>query len=226
MPYTGGSSTNAGVYYQNWFLALLYSYAYFEQDYIIFPEALRSSTVVIDDIVVKSKTKNYYYSSKFRSPSTNHHWAHSNLCSEGILNDFKEQLLLNPNAQITLISENGCYLFSEVFARAKNALGSFDIHEKLESKHAIKEWESAKTHLECDDFQMINFAKSVNIKVIPVEELKFLIKHRFRHVTNENNVSALLFDKAVEASSLKTTVNKITINEWFLEHDIKIFSQL
>lgn len=223
MPYSGGSSTNSGVYYQNWFLALQFSYAFFEQDYTIFPEALRTPSIIVDDIVVKSKDNHFFFSLKFRSPSKKHHWSHGDLCSQKILDDFQKQLDVNPSSHLTLISESNCYLFSEVFARARNAAGSYDIYEKLDTDYAIKEWESAKEYLKYDDFEMINFAKKVRIRTIPVEELKFLIKHRFSHVTDQNLIPEFLFEKAVEASSNKTTVNKTTLNNWFQEKCINFF---
>lgn len=224
MPYSGGSSTNSGVRYQNWFLALQFSYAFFEQDYQIYPEALRSVTIKVDDIVVKTKGKDFFYSSKFRSPSKNLHWFNGDLSSQEVLLDFKKQLIATPNATITLISESNCYLFSEVFKRARNAIGSIDIHKKLNNPFAIKAWEKAQETLGYDDFEMIEFARRVNIRAIPIEEIENLVKHRFMHVTDQNLVSKLLFDKAVESSSYKTPVNKFTINNWFLEESISINS--
>ncbi|WP_294670055.1 hypothetical protein [uncultured Fluviicola sp.] len=222
MPYSGGSSTTTGVEYQNWFLTLLFSYAFFEQDYHIYPEALRTSMIKVDDIVVKSKHGDFFYSLKFRSPSKNLHWSHSDLCSQDILLDFKQQLIATPKAKLVLISESNCYLFSEVFNRAINASGSQDIHEKLDNEFAVDVWEKAKHVLDFDDFQMIDFARRVTNRTLPIEDLKYLVRHRFMHVTNHDLVAELLLSKALECSSNKRVVNKLVINNWLQERTIPI----
>ena len=59
MPYSGGSATHSGIVYQDWYLALLMSYTFFEIDYIIYPEALKSNTTIVDDIKVKTRLGRY-----------------------------------------------------------------------------------------------------------------------------------------------------------------------
>lgn len=74
MPYSGGSSMQSGADYQNWYLALLISYAFFETDFVIYPEALRNDWTIVDDIKVKTRLGQTMYSAKFRSPSKKLHW--------------------------------------------------------------------------------------------------------------------------------------------------------
>ncbi len=218
MPHSGGSATNAGIYYQNWFLALQFSYAFFEKNYVIKPEALNK---FVDDIFIDHNSKEFYFSLKYRSPSKGLNWTLCNLKSENILIDFKKQFERNPLCEIYLVSESNCYLFSEVFVRARNALGQHDILENLKSKICIKEWIKVKEVLEFDDFQLIDFAKRVNILTIPNREIKYLVKHRFQHASNYK-IDSFLFEKAVDCSSLKTRVTRNTLIDWFQEEGIEL----
>lgn len=221
MPYSGGSSTNAGAEYQNWFLALLFSYAFFEKDYEIYPEALRGKSVIVDDILVKEATKKKFFSVKFRAPSNALHWSQSYLNSEDIFSDFKKQFEANEDDDLYLVSECSCYLFTEVFARARNSkMGGLDIEHVLSSKYAIDEWEKAKDHLKYDDTRMIEFARKVNSLTLPLKEIQYLVKHRFSQFSNEKLVSYFLFSKAVETSALKTAVDKLRLNRWFAAEQI------
>jgi len=221
MPYSGGSAMQAGARYQNWYLALLISYAYFEPDFIIYPEALRSRTVIIDDINVKSRLGKTVYSAKFRSSSKKLHWDQSNLKSQGIFNEFKKQHLADPNCKMILVSESNCYLFSEVFKRARNADIPNQIYDFLDSDFAIEQWEQAKVNLGFDDFQLIKFAKKTEIRCLPEIEIENLLKHRFGHIGDHNAVKNLFFNKASECSSNKTKINKQTIIQWFNEEMIE-----
>jgi len=221
MPYSGGSSTNAGILYQNWFLALQLSYAFFENNFDVFPEALRNKSVIVDDIAIKHRAKDVFYSLKFRSPATNLHWSPSTLNSQSIFRDFKKQHEANPQSKIFLVSECNCYLFSEVFMRARNALVPHDIPDVLVTDFAITQWESAKKYLGYNDFELIRFSKNVNIRVLPIQEIKTLVKHRFNTHTNHSGIETFLFEKAVDCSSNKTYVNKLVLNNWFEEEGIE-----
>ncbi|MBD79034.1 MAG: hypothetical protein CL840_08955 [Crocinitomicaceae bacterium] len=219
MPHPGGSSTTAGVMYQNWFLALQLSYAFFEPSMDIFPEALRSKTVIVDDIAIRRGNQEIYNSVKYQAPGNVRHWSMGNLKSENILDDFKKQHEATPLAEIYLVSECGCYLFSEVFNRAKNATGQ-DIQEELGSKHAIRLWDEVKHALGYNDLKLIQFAKQVYCKTLPLEEIKYLIKHRFSHLVKGTIIEDTLFSIAMEASSNKTLMNKQKLNDLFKQHSI------
>lgn len=220
MPYSGGSSMQSGAAYQNWYLALLISYVFFEIDYIIYPEALKSNTTIVDDIKVTTRLGKTRYSAKFRSPSKNLHWGQPELASQGILSDFKKQHEADPDCKIVLVSESNCYLFSEVFTRARNSELPSDIYEVLDSEYAIEEWEKVKKHLGYNDFQLIAFAKKVEIKCLPLVEIKNLIKHRFNYTQRHNDVKNLFFNKACECSSNKTRIDKTEISKWLDEEMI------
>lgn len=222
MPYSGGSSTTTGIQYQNWFLALQFSYAFFETNFDIYPEALKVNSVIIDDIVVKSNKQDMFYNVKFRSPSKNLHWEPYSLKSQGVFRDLKKQHEANPNSKIVLVSESGCYLFSEVFRRAENAINGIDIHEALDSEFAINQWEITKDILDYDDLELLKFARKVDIKTIPLKEIIYLIKHRFIHYTQVKFIEDFLFAKAVNSSSNKTFVNKLKLNNWFETAEIKL----
>jgi len=222
MPYSGGSSTTAGIEYQNWFLALQFSYAFFETNFDIYPEALKVNSVVIDDIAVKNKKQDIFYNIKFRSPSKHLHWEPAQLKSQGVFRDLKKQHEANPNSQIVLVSESGCYLFSEVFRRAENAINGIDIHEALDSDFTISQWEITKDILGYNDLELLSFARKVSVKTIPLEEIRYLIKHRFINHIEENCIEHFLFSKAVSSSSNKTFVNKLKLNNWFEIASIKL----
>ena len=221
MPYPGGSAMQSGAAYQNWYLALLISYAYLEPDFIIYPEALRSKTVVVDDINVKSRLGKTVYSAKFRSSSKRLHWDQSNLYSQGIFKEFKNQHSVDSSCKIVLVSESNCYLFSEVFMRARNAELPNQIYDVLQSDFAIEQWEEAKQYLGYNDFQLIEFAKKVEIRCLPLVEIQNLLKHRFVSVGHHNAVKNLFFNKACESSSNKTKIDKKAIINWFYEEMIE-----
>ncbi|EKF54948.1 hypothetical protein I215_09516 [Galbibacter marinus] len=224
MPYSGGSSTQSGIAYQNWYLALLISHAFFEVDYVIYPEALKSDKTIVDDIKVKTRLGKIMHSVKFRSPSKKLHWEQSNLFSQGVFSDFKKQHEADPECTIVLVSENNCYLFSEVFMRARNAELPNDIYTVLVSEYAIEQWEMAKKYLGYDDFQLIAFAKKIEMKCIPLIEIKDLIKHRFINMGCHNEVKNLFYHKAGECSSNKTKIDKTEINRW-LDEDMIDFNK-
>lgn len=223
MPYSGGSSMQSGAAYQNWYLALLISYAFFEIDYVIYPEALKSNKTIVDDIKVKTRFGKTFYSAKFRSPSKKLHWEQSYLYSQGIFSDFKEQHESDSECTIVLVSESNCYLFSEVFMRARNAELPSDIYKVLDSEYAIDEWEKAKNYLNYDDFQLITFAKKVEIKCLPLIEIENLIKHRFINMGHHNHIKSLFYNKAGKCSSNKTRIDKTEINRW-LDEDMIYFN--
>lgn len=223
MPYSGGSAMQSGAAYQNWYLALLISYAFFEIDYVIYPEALKSCTTIVDDIKVKTRLGKTMYSVKFRSPSKKLHWELSNLDSQGVFSDFKKQHEADPECKIVLVSESNCYLFSEVFMRARNVELPCDIYTVLDSEYAIEQWEKTKIYLDYNDFQLINFAKKVEVKCIPLIEIKDLIKHRFVNMGSHNEVKNLFYHKACECSSNKTKIDKTEINRW-LDEDMIDFN--
>jgi len=223
MPYHGGSAMHAGANYQNWFLTLQFSYAFFEPAYDIFPEILRTKSEIVDDICIKHKKEVTFYSLKYRPPSNNLHWNVSNLSKAKIFEEFKKQYEANPNCNIFLVSECNCYLFAEVFKRARNASSQHDIEKYLDnSKEAIKAWNEAKEKLNYNDIKLIQFAKKVGIKTLPIEEIEYLVKHRFSNITDEKRIEDLLFKKASTASSLKTHVNKFVLNTWFDENSIRL----
>lgn len=220
MPYSGGSSTIAGTNYQNWFLALQCAYAFFEKDFEIFPEALRNDNVIIDDVRVKKRTSETYYSVKLSPPNNSLHWSVSALKSENIFRDFKKQFRKTPKAKLVLVSQSNCYLFAEVFRRGSNASGPADIDDNLNSKNCVELWEEVKEYLEFDDFEMIRFAQQVSIKTIPQDEIELLIKHRFLNISAQPSITSLLFQKSAECAPYKTKISKELINSWFLDENI------
>jgi hypothetical protein len=220
MPYSGGSSIQSGAAYQNWYLALLISYAFFEIDYVIYPEALKSNRTIVDDIKIRTRLGKIMHSVKFRSPSKKLHWGQSDLASQGIFSDFKRQHEAVPECKIVLVSESNCYLFSEVFVRARNSELPSDIYTILDSEYAIDEWEKAKKYLGYNDFQLIAFAKNVEMKCLPLIEIKNLIKHRFFSMGRDNEVKNLFYNKASESSSNKTKIDKTAISKWLDEEMI------
>lgn len=223
MPYSGGSSTAAGVQYQNWFLALQFSYVFFEMDFAIYPEALKTRLIHVDDICVRRNNKLSFYNVKFRAPSKRLHWSPKNLFDEGVLTDFKLQHKLTPDSDLTFVSESGCYLFSEVFKRARNAIGMTDLETALNSEYAQEVWEQTKTYMNYNDLEMVGFAQKVQMKTIPLEEIQFLLKHRFDHVNhNGHEVSKVFYINAIDSSINKTFVNKDLLIRWLQDESIKI----
>jgi hypothetical protein len=222
MPYSGGSSTNAGINYQQSFLALQYSFLYFEPNMRVIAEC-RSGSNIIDDIISSSKDNITFFNLKFRSPNKNLNWNLPDLKKENILIDFFDQHVMNPNSDIFLISESPCYLISEVFRRAETANGIADISDKLESDYAKKNWEDLKTILnEFDDFKLIAFAKKVKTLTLPISEIEYLIEHRFSHVSDSKTIIDVLVKKAGENSVWSKEMKKEDVNGWFTEKNILI----
>ncbi|PQJ78968.1 hypothetical protein [Polaribacter porphyrae] len=220
MPYSGGSSTHSGIAYQNWFLALQVAYSFFEANRIIYPEAFTTDISIIDDIKVIHNGQTTFFNVKYRSPASNLHWNQGDLKSQLLFKNLRHQHEANKKANIILVSESNCYLITEVFIRARNAMTPADLPLALESIKAIEEWEKAKLGLDYNDFQLLTFAKKVSMRSLPLFEIQNLIEHRFNPLGNSKAVSKLFFAKSIECSSNKTMIEKKNINKWLLDDGI------
>lgn len=220
MPYPGGSATTTGIRYQNWFLALQIAYSFFETNRIIYPEAFTDEVNIIDDIKIVHERQTTYFNIKHRSPANNLHWNQSQLNSQSIVKHFKDQHEADENAQIVFVSECNCYLFTEVFHRAKNARTPVDIEKALQSKRCIDFWYEAMDAFGYDDFKLLALAKKVKMRSIPLFEIKKLIEHRFTSLGNHKAVANLFYEKGSGCSADKTRIDKEDINRWLIEDGI------
>lgn len=165
MPYTGGgSSTASGVEYQNWFLALQVAYSFFEKDRIIFPECFVDDFNVIDDIKVVQGRQSTFFNVKQNAPAEHLHWGISQLVSQKVVTHIRKQFEADTNAKIVFVSENNCYLITEVFSRVRNAMTPMDINQALQSNRCAFLWEEAKEAFGYNDFQLLALSRNVSMR--------------------------------------------------------------
>lgn len=220
MSYLGGSATTTGIQYQNWFLALQVAFSFFETNRLILPEAFTDDVTVIDDIKIIQDRRATYFNVKYRSPAPNLHWNQSQLISQSIVKHFKEQHEKDENAQIVFVSESNCYLFTEVFHRAKNARSPAEIEMVLQSERCIELWYRAMEVFGYTDFQLLALARKVTMRSLPLFEIQKLIEHRFTALGNHKAVAKLFFTKSIECSADKRRIDKEDINRWLVEDGI------
>ncbi|TXD82113.1 hypothetical protein ESY86_15720 [Subsaximicrobium wynnwilliamsii] len=217
MAYPDGSATHIGVEYQCWFLALQISFSFFEPDRIIYPEAFITDVSIIDDIKVVENGVTTFYNVKHISPAKSMHWNISELVSNCVVKHIKQQYEVDRKAKIVFVSQSDCYLITEVFQRAVNAITVNDLDMVLASKRCIENWESAKEVFDYDDQTLLGLAQNVSMRCLPLYEIKKLIEHRFTTLGHHKNLANLFVAKSLECSGRKTRITKGLINGWLLE---------
>lgn len=220
MSYPEGSATHIGVEYQSWFLALQIAYSFFEPDRIIYPEAFITDSSIIDDIKVVQNKITTFYNVKHISPAKSMHWNNGELVTHCVIKHIKQQYEADRKAKIVFVSQSDCYLVTEVFQRAINAITINDLDQVLASRRCIEIWESAKEVFDYDDYSLLGLAKNVSMRCLPLYEIKKLIEHRFVPLGHPKEVANLFAIKSLECSGRKTRITKELINSWLLENGI------
>ena len=220
MSHPESSATNMGVEYQNWFLALQIAYSFFEPNRVIYPENFKTPIDIIDDIKVVENRQSTFYNIKQISSAKSLHWNNGALKKNCVIEHIKQQFEADTTANIVFVSQSNCYLFTEVFQRAVNALTIADLNKVLASDHCSESWESAKDEFNYDDARLLALARKVTMRCLPLYEIKKLIEHRFVPLGHHQIIGDIFFAKAVECSARKTRITKELINLWLEEKSI------
>jgi hypothetical protein len=239
MPSSGGSSMSAGAEFQFWYLALKFADAFFDNNMTVLPEAQavpicdptsknKLELVSVDDIIVLKPNERFFYSLKYRAPSQID-WSFSDLSSQGVLDQFKDQFEKNPAEKLILVTQSPSIIFDEIFQRAKEATSREDLEIRLNRKDNkyINEWDKVLKKFGYSDLELIKFANQVSIEVLPLNQIKELINQKFSgHINNYLVAGDCLFSFAPEAAKWKKTITQNHIIDLLESKGIKRKSHL
>jgi hypothetical protein len=217
MTLPGGSSTISGVDFELWFTVYKIVDAIFDANIRVKPQAncatnIYDETIItsIDDLIlINDNTGWELYNIKSKAPNKKY-WTFSALKSEKILKDFKEQFHKTPDCKLFFVSASPCIIFSDILPRGAVCSNRHELQISLKANKYIGHWDKLKKELEFTDVELIAFAKNVSFFQVPnVAELEKWVNERIKgEITNEINVSQILYQLAKDASISKKTLTQ------------------
>jgi broad-specificity NMP kinase len=183
----GGSSTIAGVEYEQWVFVYYMSELIFSNDdnCTITPQKVREKDplsqdlqkkVFVDDLVIDKDGETFYCTIKQHSPTAT--WNVSQLKSNGVISDIKKQFESNPNGKIRIISQSDSLIIREL-KRLKGFTTRNEIQEALGSTNLIKEWDELVNAFEFDQEKMLKLALNLDIFLLDSEVIEQTVSKLF-----------------------------------------------
>ena len=222
MTKAGGSSNIAGIEYALWYISFMLCDVFFSGNICIQPEPETIKNLetgqyqkaYIDDVYVFNNGISKFYNIKYRSPNGND-WNISELKQAKVLEQFKNQFIQTPYAELYFVSQSPCKVFSEVLPK----LSCSENYNEFESKKLRKDYKDKflkfREEMKFSDKEMLEFSKKVKFEQsLNTEALKKNIIMLFNNrVTNFNNVPTVLYHLVVESSKEGKCIRQNSIIE-------------